>query len=121
MSITLNTKTYTFAGIANAIARYVERSSGLAGGFSNLTATIKESSKETLIRWRLAIPVLASEDTACGCIGTLLRTHRVEISVQFAPNTPEAERDDVLVRIAQLVADTPQFADSVSDLVLPSS
>ena len=118
-NIILNTKTYSGAGVTNGIARYVERSLGVAGGFSNLTALVKESVKETLVRWRLAIPVVQTESTACACPGALLRTHRVEISVQFAPNTPAAEREDVLLRIPSLIG-TTEFETSVSDLLTPA-
>ena len=117
-NILLNAKTYSGAGVTNGIGRYVERSLGVAGGFSNLTAAIKESAKETLVRWRLAIPVVATESTACSCIGALLRTHRVEVSVSFAPNTPKAERDDVLLRIQSLTA-TAEFEASIEDLLTP--
>lgn len=123
MAIVLNSKTYNAIGFdRNGVMQYVESSAGVPSGFSKLTAHVNlNGAKEaSSVKWKCAIPIVATEDSACSCTGGLLRTYYVSIEVTEPPGSTAAERLDVRARIASLIGVT-QFVDSIEDLTQPSS
>lgn len=125
MSIVLNTKTYNYDGFTpQALSMYTERSSGVATGFSALTARVESgnisSGAKTKVRWKLKVPVIQAEASECACPGEILREAIVDLVVTFDPKCTSAERTDILDRLQDLVL-TPEFTGSVTSLVQPSS
>ena len=123
MSITLNSKVYNFAGFdTQQLSNYVNRDSGVPTGFSRLTARVDDGqgSANTKVRWKLKVPVVASEDSECSCAGALLRDYIVDIVVTVPPGSTSAERTDLEVRITDLVA-SPEFSGSITNLVQPNA
>lgn len=119
MSIVLNSKTYNPIGYdQNAVSVFIEQSSGVPAGFSRLTDKVNagNSKSDGSVKWKMTIPVIATEDSSCACSGEALRTYYVSIDVSVPSGSLKAERDDVLARITDLVA-TTQFASSISSLV----
>lgn len=124
MAISLNSKTYNFVGFdRNGVSVYQEASAGVPTGFSYLTcrvfpATAKSPAK---VRWRLTMPIVATEDSACGCAGTVLRTYSYdEGRVDLPGNGSSAERTDFATRIKDLAAHAAYTA-SLTTLTQPSS
>lgn len=127
MAITLNSVVYNWAGFdPSGTSRWTATASGLASAFSNLTARVsigaqtKAESRPSRAKWRLQVPVIATEDSSCSCVGTVLRTAYVDITSDFAVTATAAERADVLARIKALVL-TPEFAASINNLTQSSS
>lgn len=122
MSITLNSKVYNWAQFdPNGVSRYLETSSGVPTGYSNLTAKVTVGSGKTQkVKWRLAIPTVATEASSCSCPGAVLSTDYIEVSAEVASNGALASRSDLLARLRSLVL-TTQFASSIENLVQPSS
>lgn len=118
-NLTLNGKTYTGAGVANGIASYVERSSGVASGFSPLTASVRPGSgnSPSKVAWKMKVPVVAGAllDNA----GQVLRTIEVDVSVRASALATTAELTDVELRVSDLVG-TSAFTDSIKDLLQPA-
>jgi hypothetical protein len=123
MAITLNTKAYTFRGFnSQAISQYLNTAAGVARGFLSLTAKVDGGpASETLkVRWKLKLPTLATDATACACPGDSIREIYADIVVSVPASATAAERDDMAKQLKDLTA-TPEFQASVKDLLAPSA
>lgn len=123
MSITLNSKVYNFAGFdTQQLSNYVNRDSGVPTGFSRLTSRVDDGqgSANTKVRWKLKVPVVASEDSECSCAGALLREYIVDIVATVPPGSTSAERTDLDARITDLVA-SAEFTASITNLIQPNA
>lgn len=118
-TIVLNSLNYVGSGILNGVSWFMERSKGLANAFSSLTARVGFTKDKTNVLWKLVVPVVKETDSSCGCAGEVVRTTYVDISVRMDRAATAAERDDVKVRVQNLVA-SPQFAASITNLDLPT-
>lgn len=126
MAITLNSVVYNWAGFdASGTSRWTATAAGVASAFSNLTArvtigtTTAKDSRPSRAKWRIQIPVIATEDSSCACVGSVLRTSYVDLVADFASTATLAERTDVLNRIKSLVL-TPEFSASILSLSQPA-
>lgn len=124
MAITLNSVVYNWVGFdPSGTSRWTATAGGLATSFSNLTARVtiggfegaSKTPRMSKSKWRLTVPIIATENDACACAGTVLRTTYVDISADFHPASTLAERTDVLARLRALVL-TTQFSDSYLNL-----
>lgn len=124
MAITLNTKAYSFSGLVNRIATYFHRPAGPASGWSELTATCTPGDTKTQLksraRWKLAVPVVASETTAAYVAGDVLRVADADIIVRSEAVATSAELADLYLRIKDLVA-SPEFKASIETLTTPAA
>lgn len=122
MSITLNGKVYNFAQFdQNGTSRFINSSSDTPSGFSPLTARVSgPTAKAMKVKWRLAIPTVATEASSCSCPGAVLSTDYVTIECDLASNGSATSRADVLARITSLVGST-QFGASITTLVQPTA
>jgi hypothetical protein len=115
-NVTLNTVVYAPAGTSNGIATWANRSGGYGGSFSYLTEKMVTSGTGVVrMDFKLTVPIVDTVGTACSCIGDVLRTSSVIISVWVPQNSTAAERTDLKLRIQNLVAATP-FTDAVGNL-----
>ena len=108
-AVTLNTKVYNPAGSDKGIVKWVDRSGGFGTSFSPLTQGFLEnqtSRKLTKVSYRVAIPVIATTDSDCSCSGTVLRTSSVQIEFWIAPDSTAAEREDLYLRVKDLISST---------------
>lgn len=119
MSIILNTKTYGFAGIANAIAQFVDRSGGIASSFSNLTSSLRFDTK-VRGQWKLEVPIIAGEAGPCACPGEVVKVSDLNLSFRLDTGLTVAERTDFALRVKDLVA-SPEFQASIINLTLPAA
>jgi hypothetical protein len=121
VSIILNSKTYNWAQFDPAGAsRYTETAGGVPTSFSPLTARVSEGTGKTRkVKWRLAIPTVATTDSDCSCAGTVLSTDYVNIEIDLSATGTLASRQDILARLQALVL-TAQFEASVENLVQPA-
>lgn len=117
-TIVLNSLNYVGNGILNGVSQWWERSGGVVGAFSALTARINYNPTKTVVAWKLVVPVTKEDDSACGCEGEVVRTTIIDISVRSDRTATAAERLDVMERISDLVAST-QFVGSITNLVQP--
>lgn len=123
MSITLNSKVYNFAGFdTQSVSNYANRDSGVPSGFSKLTSRVDDgsASSNTKVRWKLKVPVIATESSECACEGALLRDYIADIVVTVPPGSTLAERTDLEARIVDLVA-SPEFSGSIINLIQPNA
>lgn len=123
MSIVLNTKTYTFRGFnPQSISTYMDTSSGVPNGFSPLTNRVEgaDGTGKVKSRWKLKVPVVTADDSACGCTGDLLREIVVDIVVTSDRGSSVTERTDAADRISDLVAST-EFRASIISLIQASA
>lgn len=124
MAISLNSKTYNFIGFdRNGVSIYQETSAGVPTGFSYLTCRVFPATKNEAakVRWRLTMPVVAAEDSECGCAGSILRTYSYdEGRIEIANSGTLAERTDFGLRLKDLVA-TTEYQNSMKLLTQPSA
>lgn len=109
-TVTLNAIAYAPAGTSNGISSWVDRSGGFGSSFSVITEKFATPSKDgQLVRmtFGLALPVVATEDTACVCTGGLLRTSTCQISVWIPLTSTDSERLDLWTRIKDYVNSDP--------------
>lgn len=120
-NITLNTKVYTPAQMDQSGAyRYFNNGTGVPTSFSNLTAKVALGPKQSRVRWRLAIPVIATDPSACACPSDVLRVHYVDVTYDAPSTAPTTERSDARLRLKDLVANA-QFIDAWDNLIQPTS
>jgi hypothetical protein len=123
MSIVLDGLTYDNVGFnQNGQFVYSEKSAGVPSGFSYLTTKVASGTgkADTVVKWNLSKPVVATEDSECACAGTVLRSYYVKIEVTIPPGSTAAERIDINDAIQSLVA-TTQWNGSIESLIQPSS
>jgi hypothetical protein len=120
MSLTLNTKVFTFDGIANAIAAFSNRAAGVVAGFKTVTASIRLTPEKSRVTWKAGFPVVAEEATSCACPGNVVRRLDADINVRMDPGATTAERTDFALSLKDLVA-SPEFQASIISLQTPSS
>jgi hypothetical protein len=117
-NVTLNTVVYAPSGTTNGVSTWANRSGGYGGSFTYLTEKMQPVSPQSgLVRmeFKLTVPIVDTVGTACSCIGDVLRTSSVLITVWVPQNSTAAERTDLKLRIQNLVASTP-FTDAVGNL-----
>lgn len=123
MTITLNTKAYTFRGYLNGmIARYLNGTTGTPAGFNVLTAVVNDPQKSSpyyKVRWKLKLPTVVSE-ADCACPEGVSHESFVDIVVSVSAKSAAAERSDLALQIKDLTA-SPEFQDSVISLLNPSA
>lgn len=124
MNFVLNGKTYSSVGFdANGVSVFQESSSGIPGGFSYLSCRVtiaKSGDAPSKVVWRLTMPILASEDSACGCSGNVLRLYRYDDGkITIPAGSLAAERTDFEARLQDLYADAAYTA-SIVNLVQPN-
>jgi len=117
-TIVLNSLNYVGTGILNGVSYFYERASGLVNAFSVLTGRVNYGTTKTTVAYKLTVPIVQEDDSACGCAGEVVRTTIVDISVRFDRSATSAERADVLARVQDLVA-TTQFESSIINLAQP--
>lgn len=117
-NITLNTKTYTGAGFVNGLVSWIERSAGIASGFSPVRSSLRtDPQKDGKVRgkWDIEMPIIATESSACSCAGDVLRVADAVISFRLDKGLTLAERTDFALRLKDLVA-SAQFQASITNL-----
>jgi hypothetical protein len=119
MSITLNTKVYTFAGIMSGITSWAYRGLGLAALFSNATISVK---LDTMSRVQAKLKVVNAADVESGCCATdpAAGFCEADIKIRMSPNATAAERTDFALRLLDFVG-TTVFQSAITNLEQPSS
>lgn len=123
MAITLNTKVYNWAQYdSNAVSQYLETAGGFPTSFSLLTNKVTPvgPGKTRKVKWKLAVPTVATVDTGFDKAGTVLQTEYITVEFEVAASGTLVQRTDLLNRLKSLVL-TAEFAASINTLVQPSS
>lgn len=120
MSLTLNTKVFTFDGISNAIATFSNRAAGVVAGFLQSSASVRFTPEKSRITWKLGFPVVQTEASACGCPGDVLRRLDADLNIRLDPSATTAERTDFALSLQDLVA-SPEFQASIINLQVPAA
>lgn len=120
-NLTLNTKVYTGRGVANAIASWMNAGVGLLAGFAHASANVRlpqGKDAKANIQWRLKMPVVAEEASACACPGTAIDEIDAYIQVRCTQGVSSAVRTDLALQLKDLVA-TPEFQASIISFQQP--
>lgn len=123
MPITLDSLVYDNVGFnQNGQFVYSEKSAGVPSGFAYLTTKVNTGTgkSDSVVKWNLSRPIVATEDSECACAGDVLRTYYVKLEITIPAGSTAAERVDIDDQIQSLVA-TSQWIASVETLVQPSS
>lgn len=126
MSIILNSVTYNWAGFdPSSTSRWTATAGGLATSFANLTNRVTiggvdskngvKTARMSKVKWRLNTPTIATADSDCACVGSVLRTYYIDVAADFDPTATSAERTDALARLRALVL-TTEFENSFLNL-----
>lgn len=119
MAITLNSKVYNWAQFdSNGTGRWIHSPDGVPNANSMLTAKVTSNGKAQKVTWKLTVPTVAIDDSACGCEGAVLRTAYLTITADFANTSNATERADDLQRLQDLT-ENAQFIASISSLLQP--
>lgn len=116
-AVTLNTVVYSPAGLRNGVATWINRAGGIVAGFSKFTQLFRDptTGTQTKIDFQIDVPVLVTADSACGCVGDLLRTNTAKVSFWVASTSTLAERMDLYLRVKDLIANAVT-SDAVENL-----
>lgn len=115
--LTLNTHVYTPSGTTAGNGVWTNRDSGVATGFSTVSAKVKDNPSSPVYRleWDLTQPRIASSDTSCSCAGSVLRTDRSSLTILVPRGDTLAERTDLALKLKDLVA-TTAFQNAIINL-----
>lgn len=122
MNFTLNSVVYTPIGfLTTGASSWAALASGVAGAISRLTGRVNlpQGQNDGSVKWKLAIPVAADENSTCSCEGEILRTYYLSVESNLPRAGTTTERLDVYERLKSLVND-PAFKASIVDLVQPT-
>lgn len=125
-NITLNSKVYVPSGFSGSIAGWRYSGTGVPTGFSNLTESIDVPSTargatttgQYRVKWKLKVPTIATDDSACACDGSVLRNTIADLVFTLHASGTTAERQDLLDQLDDLIADA-QFRASILNLAYP--
>lgn len=121
-NITLNTKVFSGRGVVNAIASYMNTALGLLAGFGTVTGSVRlPSGKDAKanIQWRLKLPIVAAEASACACPGEAVDEIDCYIQVRATKGVTAADRTDFALQVKDLVA-LPEFQQSIINFTQPT-
>lgn len=117
MSITLNSKVYNYAGFnVDSVSQYQETAGGIPTSYSDLTNRVTRSKDMVRVKWRFAVPVIATEVGQNVKVGDVLRTSHCHLEIMLPATSTLAERQDVRLRLASLI-DNTQYIASVDTQV----
>lgn len=124
----LNEKTYSFTSVINGVTTYIERSAGVVAGFARLTAQAvmgrgkrgQQNSVRSKTVWKLSIPTVADDNSACACDGDVLSQIDVFVEVRSDASTTTTQLEEALAELRDLV-ETSQFGLSFTQHVQPSA
>ena len=128
MSLTLNTKVYNYRNTQNGVTTYAEDSGQYVGGFSLVTARAsigqpsrgsRPASRSATV-WKLSLPILADDDTACACAGDVLGTADFFVEIRSDVVIPKSVLTDGRLRLKDLIM-TSEFIASVDSHIQPTS
>lgn len=117
-TLTLNTKVYASRGTQNGISTWANQGDATFGGaLTNVTESVRGPLQDgrSRIRFVLTIPKAATEDSQCGCAGSILGAAKGDIVIDVPGNFTAAERQDLRLRIQGLVANAV-FTAAVDNL-----
>lgn len=106
-SITLNTKVYTPRGTQNGISTWsLAGDTTFGGAQSDVTESVRGPLANGLYRtrWVLALPKVATADTACSCVGAILGKGKADVTIDIPTSFTAAERQDFVDRLQALIA-----------------
>lgn len=106
-SLTLNTKVYTPRGASDGVAKWALAGDTTFGGAqSDLAESVRGPSANGTYRtrWTLALPLAATTDSACACVGQVIGSAKADIIIDFPTALTAAQRQDFVDRIQALVA-----------------
>lgn len=121
-NITLNTKVYGGRGVIDRVASWMNQASGILAGFASLTGFVKlpqRKEERVNIQWRLRIPVIATDPSACACPGAVVDEIDCYIQIRATQGVSPAVRTDLALQVKDLTAST-EFQQSVINFLQPT-
>lgn len=121
-NIVLNTKTFGGRGIIAGVASYLEATAGVLAGFLTLTGSVKlpqAKLAKAKTEWRLRIPVVTEDASACACPGEAVDEIDCYIVVRASQGTSTAVRTNMALMVKDLTA-SPEFQASVISFTQPN-
>ena len=107
-TFTLNGKAFGFKGSKGNVESWKYSATGSVNGASVLDHELSQtvgggaSSRQS---WKLAVPVLATEDSSCACVGSVLRKSTLDLVYNSSNLSTTSERQEVLDELDDLIAD----------------
>lgn len=117
-NITLNTHVYNPRGLSQGVASWVDPLASSGAAVAALSESVRgpNASGNTRVLFKLTLPKLATEDSACACVGAVLGEALVNIDVLIPGAFTAAERENLQLQITALAASNP-FVDAVKNLI----
>lgn len=123
----LNGHTYGYRNIINGISTFVDTAATTVAAFATLTAKTllgkgkrgARDASRSLTQWKLSIPTVATEATACSCVGDVLSQVDVHIEFRSDAASTQAHLQEALDQLDDLVANA-QFRASVLQHTQPT-
>jgi len=106
-AITLNTKVYSPRGTQNGVSTWSLAGDATFGGAqSDVTESVRGPLADGFYRtrWAVAVPKIATADTACACVGQVIGKGKADIVIDTPTSFTAAERQDFVDRLQALVA-----------------
>lgn len=121
-NLVLNTKTYVGRGVSNLIAQWANMAAGVLAGIAYVTGKVRLPSRKgekVLIDWRMRLPVVTTEASACACPGEAIDEIDCYIQVRATQGVSQAVRTDFALQVKDLVA-TTDFQSSIINFTQPT-
>lgn len=121
-NLSLNTKTYTGRGLANLVATWTNMASGLLAAMARVTGSVRlpvRKDEKANIQWRLRVPVVIEDASACACPGEIVDEIDAYIQVRCTQGISTTVRTDFALQLKDLVA-TTDFQSSIISFQQPT-
>lgn len=108
-TFTLNGKAFGPRGLVGKTESWGYSATGTTAGTAFLSHEVADNvggGASTRQAWTLKSPILAEEDSACGCAGSVKRLSTTSIVFNTSNTSTTAERQAVLDELDDLIADT---------------
>lgn len=107
-TFTLNGHAYGYQGLGGKAESWSYSASGSVNGASTLSHELNRAvggGASSRQNWKLVVPVLATEDSACACDGAVLRKSTLDLTFNTSNASTTSERTEILDQLDDLIAD----------------
>lgn len=117
-NITLNTHIYNPRGLSQGVASWVDPLASSGAAVAAVTESVRgpNASGNTRVLFKLTLPKLATEDSACACVGAVLGEAVGNFDILIPGSFTATERENLQLQLTALAASS-WFVDAVKNLV----
>lgn len=112
-SLTLDGVVFGASDITAGVAKWVDRTSGVPGGFAPITLQVRTPNAQTKnyrVVSKFVRPTVQTESTSCACPGEVIRQMIADVTIVLPSSSTLAERQEFLDQLQAFMMSVPYTA-----------